>query len=115
MSVLRYSTPSRPRPTIENGGLVVLDDGASPRIDRARPGMRFTPLTEAIPNFKGMQGVELRAKALPDRKPRPMTVVNRCGRIMRTGEACYRRKGHGIGCASREAVERDNAKRRRRV
>ena len=107
MSALRIS-----RPGIAGTTLIPLDDGASPRIDRARSGISFTPLTEAIRPFTGMRNLEVRAK--PGSKPRAMTVVSRCGREMRGGETCYRRPGHGEKCKTRPAVERDNARRRTR-
>ena len=114
MSALRIS-----RPGIAGTTLIPLDDGASPRIDRARSGISFTPLTEAIRPFTGIRGVELRPKATEPRK-RSMTVIPRCGRPVMglgrkpTGEACYRRPGHSEGCRDRAAVERDNARRRAR-
>lgn len=114
MSALRIS-----RPGIAGTTLIPLDDGASPRIDRARSGISFTPLTEAQPFFRGMRGVEIRAKATEPRK-RAMTVVPRCGRPVMglgrkpTGEACYRRPGHGESCRDKATVERDNARRRAR-
>jgi hypothetical protein len=92
---------------------------ARARIDRARSGISFTPLTEAIRPFAGMRGVEIRAKATPETRQRAMTVVPRCGRPLSQGpykgEPCHRRRGHKQdGCASKAAVERDNRARRTR-
>lgn len=109
MSALRIS-----RPGIAGTTLIPLDDGASPRIDRARSGISFTPLTEAIRPFAGMTRLEIRGKPGAHRK-KAMTVVRRCGRVMRGGEQCYRRANHQAGeCKSRVAVEWDNARRRAR-
>lgn len=116
MSVLRISAPGKPTQ------FVILDDGASPRIDAARStSSRFTPLTDVRPPFSGMTGVEIRPSSIAGaHKRKAMTVVPRCGHPVMglgrkpTGEACYRRPGHGEGCRSKAAVERDNARRRAR-
>ena len=113
MSALRIS-----RPGIAGTTLIPLEP-ARARIDRARSGISFTPLTEAIRPFTGMTRLEIRAKPDAPRR-RAMTVVPRCGKPVMglgrkpTGELCWRRPGHGESCRSRAAVERDNERRRTR-
>ena len=80
MSALRIS-----RPGIAGTTLIPLDDGASPRIDRARSAISFTPLTEAIRPFTGMRNLEVRPAATPGaHRKKAMTVVRR--RKIETGD-----------------------------
>ena len=103
MSALRLNYPGQP---------VVLVELGPARGRVTGPQISGGSVWDAIPAIKGRTTFG----KVTDHKPQPKSLVwDRCGRIMRTGDACHRRQGHSVGyCKSADAVERDNARRRAR-
>ena len=116
MSAIRISRPGYPVRLIDQGPAVGRTTHTRAAI---AGGITLVPSGSAAhqgipPMSAGQTFVRWKAEPKPKSPRRPGT-WERCGRSMRTGDTCGRRKGHGVGeCKSVEAVERDNARRKAR-
>ena len=103
MSALRINVPGQPVVLVDQGPA----NGTAGRFHLG--GVLVTP-QKAAPLILPATSQATRDRMAAYKRSRVALVT--CGRAMHTGHACARPDGHGTGCMSRTAMDR-NAERRR--